>query len=151
MRAKTICLAVAAAMAASLLVTYAANELTAGVTFQVAKGYLTYSRAVSATWTITNATPNVAADSVNLTTGSVTAVGSGSVAVKGWAWFRNLSTNNTASLGVYDANTNYVEFARLKPGEYGLIRLGENPIQARLVSDVTNETTSVLEKAIIDD
>jgi len=130
---------------------YAANEITAAITFKAATGYLDFTRAVNAQWTITNASPNIAGDSQSLTTGTVSAVTQGALVKKGWGWFRNLSTNNTMSLGVVDASTNYIEFAQLKAGEYGLIRLGTNTLYATLPSCVTNETTSVLEKAIIDD
>jgi hypothetical protein len=47
-----------------------------------------------------------------------------------------------------DASTNFLEFARLAEGEYGLIPVGTNALYAR--SYGTNEAGTVLEKIVLD-
>lgn len=130
----------------------AANEITAAVTLTATKGYLSIQRAISAQWDLTNAYPNVGGQTQTIGT-NWEAVTVGDVTTKGWAWFRNLSTNNTISIGVLCAtDTNYVEFIRMKPGRYGLMTLGTNGIYAVTTISGTNETTgSVLEKVILDE
>ncbi|MFH1605622.1 MAG: hypothetical protein ABIH03_17150 [Pseudomonadota bacterium] len=128
---------------------WAADEITATVTFRVDDGYLAILRSATSQFTITNAAPQIAGDSQGLTTNAATALTSGSLTVKGWAWFRNLDSTATVALGVVDSSTNFLEFARLKPTEYGLIRLGTNTIYGMMVT-ATN-TTAVLEKLIVDD
>jgi hypothetical protein len=138
------------ACVALALAARAANELTAQVAVRFVDGYVDLQRGANASWTVTNASPNVAADSVGVTTNAA-ALAFGAVSVKGWTWFRNVTAagGDTIALGVVDASTNFIEFARMKPGEYGLIRLGTSAIWAQKIG--TNETSSRLEKMCVDD
>ena len=128
-------------------VCYAANEITAQASLVVTKGYLNVTRQVSAQYSITNTAPNVAGLTQILSTNAAEQITAGDVTTPGWGWFRNLGSN-IVSLGVVDASTNYIEFARLRSGEYGLIPVGTNALFG--VSIGTNEAGTVLEKIILD-
>jgi len=41
----------------------------------------------------------------------------GGVTDPGFAWFNNLDASNRVQIGSYDANTNFVAFLELRPGE----------------------------------
>jgi hypothetical protein len=140
----------AAAMVAAGLV-LASDEITLLVSMRVVDGYIDQTRTKTSYVSITNATPSISAGTVTLTTNAASLLSFGDLAVKGYAWFANVtvSNGNHVGLGVVDASTNYIEFARLKPGEYGAIRLGPNPVYAIAIG--TNTTTTQLEKFCVDD
>jgi hypothetical protein len=141
-----ICAAVMAIGAAA----YAANEITAQVALKVVTGYYDQTRAVNASWSIATTNPNVAGGTQAIGTNAAELVTIGDVTTKGWSYFRNLGTmTNVIALGVVDASTNFLEFARLEMGEYGVIRLGTNSIYA--ISIGAGEAATVLEKLIVDD
>jgi len=129
---------------------YAANEITAAITLKATKGYLDIQRSANAQWNLTNTAPNVSGLTQRIGTNTAELISVGDVATPGWAWFRNLSTNNNIAVGVMDVNTNFLEFARFAPGEYGLIPLGTNSIYG-MANGATNEANSVLEKIILDE
>src|SRR4051794_16391060 len=45
------------------------------------------------------------------------------IGTKGVAWFRNLDATNYVEIGVQDGSSNFIPFAKLKPGEGYPIRL----------------------------
>lgn len=122
----------------------AADEIAATVSFKVTKGYLDFTRAVNATWTITAASPNVAGQTqlIGLTPEQVTI---GDVTTAGWSFFRNLNASNVIEIGAVDASTNFLPLIKLKAGEYALMRMGTNFWYAKAFT-----AASRLEKAIVD-
>jgi len=151
-------LAAILAAAVGLIVTArGADEITANAAFSMRDGYLNVTRSGASTWTVTNPLPAIASDSHIVTTGAWTTVTTGSILRPGWAWFRNLSTNNTVAMGLLiqdTAQTNYFETLRLKAGEYWLGRLGTNTLYLWFPSDApasTNEASSIVDKVIVDD
>jgi len=141
------------ALLVSAMAALAADEITLQVAFRIADNYIDQQRAQSSTFTVTNTTPNFSGGSVVVATNAAgTAITFGDVVVPGMTWFRNLSATNTGNviaIGVRDASTNFLEFARVKPGEFQITRIGTNAIYARSMG--TNETSSRLEKLCVDD
>ena len=144
---RTRTLFILAALAALVRLAPAANEITAQASLVATKGFLNVSRQANSAFNITNTAPNVAGYTQLLGTNAAEQITFGDVQTPGWAWFRNLGTN-TVSLGVVDASTNFIEFARMKAGEYGLIPVGTNGLYGMSIG--TNETGTVLEKIILD-
>ena len=137
---------------------WAANEITASIVLRVVDGSLDISRQASTQFSVTNDTPQTSGGTVSVSTNASAAISTTPVDVNGWAYFRNLDSTNAANrieLGVTDG-TNFFPFARLKPNEYGCIRLAPGvAIHAKSIwvagaGSVTN-TSSRLEKFIVDD
>lgn len=129
----------------------ASDEVTAQITMKVVKGLYDRQRSVNDTFNMTNANPGIVEGTQYIETNAWEEVTAPGVQAKSWTWFRNLSTNNIIVIGVVDANTNYIEMARLRTEHYGLIPLGTNAIYAiSYLGSNTNDTTGAnLEKWII--
>jgi hypothetical protein len=128
---------------------YAANEISALVSLAATKGYVNVTRQINQQWDITNAAPNVAGGTQIIGTNAAEVILFGDVVTPGWSLFRNLGTNShSIALGVVDTSTNFMEFARLEMGEYGMIPVGTNALYG--ISYGTNEAGTVLEKIILD-
>ena len=129
----------------------AANEIVAQIVIKLTSGFQDVQRAVNATHSVSGSPVNSAAGTQTIGTNAAELVTVGDVSVKGWSYWRNLeSTNggNVVALGVIDASTNFLEWARLAAGEYGLIPLGTRDIYALSIG--TNAAGTVLEKFIIE-
>jgi hypothetical protein len=143
-------LATLAAFCAVSLPSRAADEVNAAVTLQVTKGYLSQSKITQGTFSLTATSPNAVGGTQLIGTNAAEAITIGDVVEtsKGWAYFRNTeSTNITApvAIGVV-SGSDFIEFARLNPREFGAIPLGTNIIYAQAIG--TNSV--VLEKLIVD-
>lgn len=137
---------------------WAANEITASIVLRVVDGSLDISRQASTQFSVTNDTPQYAGGTVSVSTNASAAISTSPVNINGWAYFRNLDSTNVANrieIGVTDG-TNFYPFSRLKPNEYGCIRLAPGvAIHAKSIwtagaGSVTN-ASSRLEKFIVDD
>ncbi len=127
-----------------------AADITAQAVLKVTKGYIDIQRAANTDFSIASSPAAIAGFTQTIETNAAEQITIGDVATKGWSWFRNLSSNgNAVAVGVVDASTNFIEFARLAAGEYGLIPLGTNTIWAR--SYGTNAASCELEKIIVSD
>ena len=56
---------------------------------------------------------------------------SSDISSAGWAWFRNIDDTNFVEVGVQDANSNFIPFIKLKPGEFAIMRLATSSIYAK--------------------
>ncbi len=135
----------------SVSAAYAANEITAQVSLKATKGYLDMTRGVNAQWTLTQ-TPATYSAGVQLISTNPVQITVGDVTTNGWSWFRNNSTNNTMNLGTSpDSGTNVAPLIKLKPGWYALVPLSTSTVWAVCPTVATNETSSALEKLILND
>lgn len=128
---------------------YAGNEITTSITLKATKNYLDFTRAVSLSFGLTNASPNAIAGTQTISTNATPeAITVGNVSTNGWAYFRNLTTNvdTYIELGWSDT-TNFRAIVRLKPSEPACFRLTPG---AAFYGHATG-TNSILEKMIIDD
>jgi hypothetical protein len=133
---------------------FAANEITANMTLKVTKGYLDITRTQASTFTLTNASPNVAGMTQLIPTNTVgTALTLGNVAVNGVAWFKNLGTNASCfiEIGTQDGSSVFWPLVRLQVGEAWPIRLaiGAAPYARAGGTNAVNSSL-VLEKLIFD-
>ena len=138
--------------AALMCAARAANEISAQVVLKVEDGYISQQRAVNAQWTMNAARPNISAGThIIPTNGAAVLITTGDVATNGWTFFRNLSAYNTISIGAsVNAGTTVHEVLRLPAGTYALLPLGTSAVYAVMSAHTTNETSSVLEKLILD-
>lgn len=121
-----------------------ASEITIATRLKAVKGYL-------------NQDHNISSQAVDLsgskysdlvqnipTTAAGTALTLTGLGSAGWAWFRNLDTTNYIEIGVQVGGTFY-PFAKLKPGEPALVRLGTTTPYARANTAAANLAAFVLE------
>ena len=66
-------------------------------------------------------------------------------ATMGYAFFRNISATYSVQIGVRDASSNFLAFAKLQPGEVGLIRMNQtNPPYAIAITSPVDLQYTIL-------
>ena len=134
--------AMVAALALAAGGAIAANEIVAQVVIKATKGYLDQTRAVNAnhdleSLAIAGGTENVTSNAAPLNMSDVTDTG--------WAYFRNLSTNDGERIYIGGTNaTGFVQFLDIGPGEYVVGPIGADPW-----AKTDTGYTAVLEKMIL--
>jgi hypothetical protein len=120
----------------------AANEIVAQVVLKATKGYLDQTRAVNATHDLESLSIAGGTESITDTAAPLNMAG---VTDTGWAYFRNLSTNDGERVYIGGTNaTGFVEFLDVGPGEYVI-----GPIGAAPWARTDTGYTAVLEKLIL--
>ncbi|NDF13614.1 MAG: hypothetical protein EB060_12480 [Proteobacteria bacterium] len=112
-----------------------ASEITINCKFQVVKGSLVHREdpgSVSLDMSGTTATGG--AQSITTTAATLNM---GSVSTAGYAFFRNTDTSNSIDIGT-GTGASFAAFSRLKPGEFGIIRLGTNAPTAKAVASTVS-------------
>jgi len=120
-----------------------ANEIKYQIVFSATKGFLSY--ATDTTRLTADMAGTVATAGAQSVGTSAEAIVMNDVATAGWAYFRNLDATNNVEIGTGTAGS-FVGFAKLKPGEAALIRLGTNAPTAR-----SSASTVVLQYQIMAD
>lgn len=142
-------LALVAVVFAAVIGVIAANDININTTFKVTDGYWDYTRTIASTHSITAQAPNVAGGTI-LVSSNWTLVTVGNVTTNGWAWFRNLATNGPyCQIGVTNAGTTVVAFARLEIGETALMKLEDAGVYYARANPTTT-VSIVLERVIVD-
>lgn len=103
-----------------------ANEITASIMLRVRNG--TYPpeylrQIVNRQFTQTGSN---SAGGVQTIGTSHEAFGVTDVGTAGWALFHNTDSTNYVELGALDGSSNFIAFAKLKAGEFAIMRLGTN-------------------------
>lgn len=79
----------------------------------------------------------------SIATSSTAVTIASAVSTAGFAFFRNLDATNYVEIGVEDGSMTFIAFAKLKPGQAGLIPLATTSIYAKA------DTAAVLLESII--
>jgi len=136
---------IAAMVAALALVAgsvMAANEIVAQVVLKATKGYLDQTRAVNANHDLESLAMAGGTESI---TSTASPLNMADVTSTGWAYFRNLSTNDGERVYIGGTNaTGFVQFLDVGPGEYAVCPIGAYPW-----AKTDTGYTAVLEKMIL--
>ena len=123
-----------------------ADEFAVTATLNVTKGEAKYTRTKTVSPDLVASSLRQAGGVVSVpTTAAGTALGVTGLTTAGWSYFVNVDTTNYVELGIQQGGVFY-PFAKLKPGEPGVIRLGTNTPYAR-----ANTAAAVLEYTIFED
>lgn len=121
-----------------------ADEINYSLSIQFDKGNISIKReAQRQSVSVAGDAYSAQVQSIPTTAGGTAVAIASAVGTKGYAFFRNLDATNFVTLGVHDGSANYFAFAKLKPGEAGMIRLASSTIYALA------DTGAVLLEAII--
>jgi len=112
-----------------------ANEIRIGMSLAVDNGTMDQEIRPSTLQVTQNAQTSGGGIAVLTTTAA--AIPTGSASTCGYAYFRNVSAVNNAFLGTL-TGASFVQFAKLGPGEYALIRLGTNAPTAKCDASTVN-------------
>jgi hypothetical protein len=105
-----------------------ANEITVSARLKVAKSSVEMDRNETDTFDMSGTKVGGGIQVVGTTYEAVSLPAD--IGTAGYAWFKNHSTANYLELGLEVAAAFYA-FAKLEPGEFGVIRLATNSIFAR--------------------
>jgi hypothetical protein len=100
-----------------------ANEISVSATLTARKGYLDCTRTRSRSFTMNAASPAKAAGIAAIGFAAHEAIPMGDVATAGWSRFENLDETNYVQIGT-DSTGTFIPFAKLKAGEFCVLRLG---------------------------
>jgi hypothetical protein len=98
------------------------NEVTVNASLNVRKVNLIQTRSANGAFDLNAASPAVAAGTKSIGFAAHEAIALGSVATPGWAYFKNVDATNYIQLGT-DSSGAFIAFAKLKPGEFCILRL----------------------------
>lgn len=105
-----------------------AQEITLSLKMQVAKGYLTQKFDPGTVLVDMSGTTAIGGSQDIGTTAEALSITD--VSTAGYAYFRNTDTTNFVEIGTGTGGS-FVSFAKLKPGEVAILRLGTNAPTAR--------------------
>lgn len=121
------------------------NEITVSAQLKNVNGDLTRERRVTSKQ-FNQSNQGLSSEVQTIGTSSESINISSDISTAGYAFFRNLDSTNFVEIGVEDGNSTFIAFAKLKPGEFGVIRLATSSIFAKA------DTASIkLEHMILDD